>query len=349
MFKLRYDPIKRNFLDENRYFFLILFLSLSFIFTTPLNFASLVYYLAFFILIIPLGKDVLIYLKSLRSKKVEFIDKEKLKSFLKHKEDLVFLGRGFEFTAHHRRLLESLLVFGLENKGARSLGSYDIHNLELFNHKPLYTSSKILSTHNLIFGTTGAGKTRLFDLLISQAILRGDTVIIFDPKNDEDLIYKASSLAKSLNREFLRLDPDNEDCSVLFNPVACFDNISELASRITSLMSGGGSSAAFKSYAYQAITGAVVELRCLNEPITLNNIAKNLSETRCFAKALISYFDNFVKNCPYEDACKFYERLHKLLHSSSDTNKTDEKDSNDGKNKLKNERWDKKKIKSQRN
>lgn len=41
--------------------------------------------------------------------------------------------------------------------------------------------------HSLIVGTTGSGKTRMFDILISQAILRGEAVIIIDPKGDKEM------------------------------------------------------------------------------------------------------------------------------------------------------------------
>ncbi|MCK7582151.1 MAG: type IV secretion system DNA-binding domain-containing protein [Chromatiales bacterium] len=41
--------------------------------------------------------------------------------------------------------------------------------------------------HLLIVGTTGAGKTRLLDLLVTQAVLRGEAVVILDPKGDRDL------------------------------------------------------------------------------------------------------------------------------------------------------------------
>jgi hypothetical protein len=36
--------------------------------------------------------------------------------------------------------------------------------------------------HLLIVGTTGAGKTRLLDLLVNQAVRRGAAVVILDPK-----------------------------------------------------------------------------------------------------------------------------------------------------------------------
>jgi hypothetical protein len=41
--------------------------------------------------------------------------------------------------------------------------------------------------HIVVAGTAGAGKTRLFDPLVTQAVLRGEAVVIIDPKGDQDL------------------------------------------------------------------------------------------------------------------------------------------------------------------
>ena len=44
----------------------------------------------------------------------------------------------------------------------------------------------ILLAGTLIVGTTGAGKTWAFDLLVTQAVWRGEAVTIIDPKGDKD-------------------------------------------------------------------------------------------------------------------------------------------------------------------
>jgi conjugal transfer pilus assembly protein TraD len=51
--------------------------------------------------------------------------------------------------------------------------------------------------HLLVVGTTGAGKTRLFDLLVTQAVLRGEAVVIIDPKGDQDLRNAAEHACRS--------------------------------------------------------------------------------------------------------------------------------------------------------
>ena len=45
----------------------------------------------------------------------------------------------------------------------------------------LYITDDLIITHN----------TRMFDLLISEAVARNETVIIIDPKGDKELAYNA--------------------------------------------------------------------------------------------------------------------------------------------------------------
>ena len=55
--------------------------------------------------------------------------------------------------------------------------------------------------HLLVVGTTGSGKSRLFDLLVTQAVLRGEAVVIIDPKGDQDL-NPSLSLYPAVTRYF---------------------------------------------------------------------------------------------------------------------------------------------------
>lgn len=98
------------------------------------------------------------------------------------------LGFGFQWLPKHTRKLHERMAQGLSVAAFGGKGSPDIHDLEAKNPvAPLVFSTDMLVGHTMILGTTGAGKTRLFDLLVSQAILRGDTVIVLDPKGDRDL------------------------------------------------------------------------------------------------------------------------------------------------------------------
>ena len=44
--------------------------------------------------------------------------------------------------------------------------------------------------HTFVFGTTGVGKTRLCENLIGQDIEKGNSVVYFDPKGDQQIFTK---------------------------------------------------------------------------------------------------------------------------------------------------------------
>ncbi|WP_419736344.1 type IV conjugative transfer system coupling protein TraD [Pseudomonas sp. COR18] len=128
--------------------------------------------------------------------------------------------------------------------------------------------------HSLVLGTTRVGKTRLAELFITQDIRRvkrieGRTefepVIVFDPKGDADLLKRMYVEARRAGRdkEFHVFHLGWPDISARYNAVGRFDRISEVASRISGQLSGEGSSAAFREFAWRfvnIIARALVEL-----------------------------------------------------------------------------------------
>ena len=152
--------------------------------------------------------------------------------------------------------------------------------------------------HTLIVGTTGAGKTRCFDLLISQAILRGESVIIIDPKGDADLKNKAKRACEALNRgqNFVSFHPGFPEDSIRINLLANFVHHTELASRICALLPQGGSSAAFTSFAFQAMSTICYGLMLTGKRPSLRLIKHYLTGTgsgvlgNLIHDALLEYF-----------------------------------------------------------
>ena len=75
--------------------------------------------------------------------------------------------------------------------------------------------------HTLVLGTTRVGKTRLAEILITQDIRRGDTVIVFDPKGDAELLqslYVSAMLAGRLN-DFYVFHLAYPEVSARYNPI----------------------------------------------------------------------------------------------------------------------------------
>lgn len=368
--------------------------------------------------------------------------------------DLCLLGFGFEWLPKHSRALRQIMAVGTKAAPLGGDGSPDIHAVEVDHaYEPIVTSTNKLKGHTLLLGTTGSGKTRFFDLLVSQAIMRGDTVIVLDPKGDRDLqrsIIKAaraaerepyqnlicldigrpvsnpltsenaisyaaastgvfkqfamdsrmensqtpiaplspfelsrnslttsghlslinedfyermganeqgqvtatainSSLSSDHNQERMSFnyehqhyikghnatqaslraqkmryaDPnlfsvtDDDPDEILFdeinfglNPTSVFDRASEVASRLTSMVGGAGSSANFKAYAAMAITAAVECCRLLGEKVTLDAIRGYVANHHKFALALRDIINQTVVNLNNVYCSRYYNRLY---------------------------------------
>ncbi|MCL2591709.1 MAG: type IV conjugative transfer system coupling protein TraD [Betaproteobacteria bacterium] len=125
--------------------------------------------------------------------------------------------------------------------------------------------------HTVVFGTTRVGKTRLAELFVTQDIRRKsadgefETVIIFDPKGDADLLKRVAIEVQRAGREdaFYVFHLGWPDISARYNAVGRFGRISEVATRIAGQLSGEGNSAAFREFAWRfvnIIARALVEL-----------------------------------------------------------------------------------------
>jgi conjugal transfer pilus assembly protein TraD len=100
----------------------------------------------------------------------------------------LWLGWASDWDGGHAQLLNHLVRSGPERiVGARAgrLGAHWIHGLgrrERSVHLPMPYSAG-----HLLVGPNGSGKTRLFDPLVTQAMLRGEALGIIDPKGDQNL------------------------------------------------------------------------------------------------------------------------------------------------------------------
>lgn len=109
--------------------------------------------------------------------------------------------------------------------------------------------------HTLVLGTTGVGKTRLAELLVTQDIRRGDVVFVFDPKGDADMLMRMYVECLRAGREdaFYVLHLGYPDQSARYSPVGRFGRITEVATRVSGQLDGGGNSAAFKQFAWRFV------------------------------------------------------------------------------------------------
>lgn len=187
----------------------------------------------------------------------------------------VWFGSGFSWTPEHAQKLYELskvslsslippswivrLVLRRQVKDPESIGLGALHGIGAQEEADIEVQEKTLEGGTLIVGTTQAGKGVLMSALISEAILRGDTVIVLDPKNSPRLRRAVMRAAKLAGREQpLTFHPGSNEGSVRLNPLSSFTRESEIASRITACLEETGPFAAFAWNAVHIIVKLMV-------------------------------------------------------------------------------------------
>ena len=154
----------------------------------------------------------------------------------------ILIGRGFRWGPEHTQELEEHLQGGQAlpvGRDARG-GHPALHAVGKKSERPLVLPWSELVGHVLIGGTTRSGKTRLLELIVSEAIRGPGTVIIIDPKGDAELLIRAAAECHRMGREFAFFSPAHADQSASFNPFSMCKTTTELAARVQALMPGGG-------------------------------------------------------------------------------------------------------------
>lgn len=132
-------------------------------------------------------------------------------------------------------------------------GDPALHGVGMEDEKDVWMDIADRTGHTLVLGTTRVGKTRLAELLVAQDIRRGETVIVFDPKGDIDLLRRMVAEAKRAGRldRFHVFHLGFPEISERYNPVGEFGRITEVASRIATQLPAQGNSAAFREFAWR--------------------------------------------------------------------------------------------------
>lgn len=169
----------------------------------------------------------------------------------------LYIGRGFKWSQPHvQRLKEARQPAALKyiNTETELGGDPILHGVGMLEgDREVWTNLAERFGHMLVLGTTRVGKTRLAELLISQDIARGDTVIVLDPKGDTDLLRRIHHEAKKAGRlksmRITHLRYPNE--SQAYNPIAAYSSPTEIATRIADQLPSKGDSAAFAAFGWR--------------------------------------------------------------------------------------------------
>ncbi|MEZ9997914.1 type IV conjugative transfer system coupling protein TraD [Vibrio sp. 10N.261.46.A3] len=134
-------------------------------------------------------------------------------------------------------------------------GDTCLHGVGLEEERDCLLPSSARAGHTLVLGTTGVGKTRLAELLVTQDIRRGDVVFVFDPKGDADMLLRMyiECLRSGRLDDFYVLHLGYPDQSGRYSPLGRFNRITEVATRVSGQLEGSGNSAAFKQFAWRFV------------------------------------------------------------------------------------------------
>ncbi|MEQ0776529.1 conjugative transfer system coupling protein TraD [Paraburkholderia tropica] len=214
--------------------------------------------------------------------------------------DSMYLGLGFEWTQKHCQIAHDILrmpttdIPGLpkwlgKTKTGRQIeeaiekvfapadsvrdrlpqGASWIHGMEpKKGYVPLHY--KALGGHTLVGGTTGAGKTRTYEVISTQVIHLGDVLIIVNPKRDEDWKRRVETECKRAGRKFLYFNQAKPSESIRLNPLESWSQPSEIPSRISQLMEEGQ----FRQFAFLFIDRSVKGELYVGDKPNLRSILK---------------------------------------------------------------------------
>lgn len=196
----------------------------------------------------------------LRGHGIEFIDEKQLGTKMRRQPDSIWLGWGFEWDQPHTQLVHELLRSNRAQLPTTNDGSGCpwIHGVSL-KEADIYLPIALSEGHTLIVGTTGSGKTTLLTLLVMQAILRNEAVIIFDPKSDKTLRSVAEYACRLAGdpKRFVFFHPGFPEQSARIDPMRNFVRPTELASRIAANMATEEGGDPFKAYSHMALNNVI--------------------------------------------------------------------------------------------
>ena len=245
--------------------------------------------------------------RHLKGRPLSFIHIDELAGWMRQCRDSIWLGHGFVWENRHaQRVFEitkrdwsTIVDYTAARISGNQVGQPWIHGVEP-REEALFQSLSHAEGQNLIVGTTGAGKTRLFDLLISQAILREEAVIIIDPKGDKEMRDNARRACEAAGQpdRFAYFHPGFPQKSVRIDPLRNFSRVTEIASRIAALIPSEAGADPFKSFGWQALNNISQALVIAHREPSLVLLKRFLESgpQQMVVEATMAYADRHLKD-----------------------------------------------------
>jgi conjugal transfer pilus assembly protein TraD len=186
-----------------------------------------------------------------------------------------WLGKGFPWTDIQATRLHHVLAEGpvkvLGNTAMKTGGAWWVQGLS--KEEDLVSELANMVGHTVVSGTTRVGKTRYADLQIGQAIVRGETVVVFDPKNEgmHGLAGNMKKMCEELGcpERFVYFNFAFPETSVRIDPLRNYTSPTELASRIAPLVPSDTGNDPFTSFAWDVLNAQTLGMIFVGEKPTL--------------------------------------------------------------------------------
>jgi conjugal transfer pilus assembly protein TraD len=257
-------------------------------------------------------KKIWDYKISVSGKPFSYLDGREVVGFNKTNPEYMWLGYGFDWQPSHTQMAYDMLkkdvkeiyppqfylnLLGIKHNPRNQKGLAWIHGLEP-NELILKTTWESNEGHTALFGTTGSGKTRMYEVLLLQMAARGDAIFVFDPKGDKDLEQLCKDVASFTGnpQRFIKFHPAFPQQSIRLDPMKNFNRGTETASRISSLTSSESGKDTFAAVTWDAINAIGAAERYLGVRPQLASALKRLSSgtERLLEDTLRKYMNEYV-------------------------------------------------------
>ena len=213
-----------------------------------------------------------------------FVKLQSLKRILARHGSSLWLGYGFDWDTEQTQIAHEIMkrnnheVMGRRKREPEATGSPWIHGAGIRKEREISQPLKHTEGHWLLVGTTGSGKTRCFDTMITQAILREEPVVIIDPKGDRELCENARRACEAAGHpeRFVYFHPGFAERSVRIDPLHNFNRPTELASRIAVLIPSETGADPFTAFGQMALNNVVQGILFAGDRPNLANIRSYL-------------------------------------------------------------------------
>ncbi|MBX3630325.1 MAG: conjugative transfer system coupling protein TraD [Nitrosomonas sp.] len=213
-----------------------------------------------------------------------------------------WLGKGFQWTDVVAGRMHALFNQGIVAQMGKAInhknGAYWLHGLACEN--AIHADLTDLVGHTLIVGTTRVGKTRMMDLLITQAIVRNEPVIIIDPKGDKGLAENTRKVCEAIgeSERYVYFNPAHVEKSVCIDPLRNWNRKTELASRIAALIPSETGADPFTAFGWKVVNDIVSGMIASGQRPNLVQLRRYVESgpDELVIKALREHFKRYIPN-----------------------------------------------------